>query len=361
MRQFTPAENNTLKDLLKRAFNRDAFKIMLSSRLGFRFDDYVSVSPFDTQLFELLEAANMENWNFQLLNAVLAARPNNADLQNFSQQTGLLGVTDKGLEALVSKSAFHDATKLLTRLSEIFGQVCRIEINGKQEGTGFLVSPDLVLTNYHVAKKFIDNPALTSQVVARFDFRSMGNGPAVYTGTTVKLAATNPVADYKPYDPIEAGTIALTTSIAPDKLDYALLRLEKAIGSEPGGPRFEGATPEGGEANQQRGWIKYPNPAPDFVKDSPLFIVQHPALRPMEIAFETKAILGLDPNGVRVRYNVNTEGGSSGSPCFNENWQWVALHHYGTEKNGFNQGVPVGKIMAALPPALLAELSPETV
>lgn len=362
MRQFTPTENESLKNILKKAFDRPAFEIMLRSRLGYRLEDYVSDTNFDYQLFELLESANMENWNFQLLNASIAARPNNADLSQFTQKTGLLGITETGLEALVSKSAFQDATKLLIKLAELFGQVCRIEIGGIPEGTGFLVGPDLLMTNFHVAKKFIENRPLESQVVARFDFRTTGNGPAVYEGTPVKLAAKNPVVDYKTYDPVELNPdFSLNTPIAVDKLDYALLRLETTIGSEPGGPRFQGMVPQGGEQNQQRGWIKYPDPAPGIKNGAALFIVQHPAARPLEIAFESQAILGTSTDGMRVRYKVNTEGGSSGSPCFNENWQWVALHHYGSENKGYNQGIPAGKIIASLRPELRAELSTETI
>ena len=45
----------------------------------------------------------------------------------------------------------------------------------------------------------------------------------------------------------------------------------------------------------------------------------------------------------RVRYATNTEPGSSGSPCFDMNWQLAALHHYGDPawlNPKYNQGVP---------------------
>jgi hypothetical protein len=57
-------------------------------------------------------------------------------------------------------------------------------------------------------------------------------------------------------------------------------------------------------------------------------------------------------NRTRVRYRVNTEPGSSGSPCFDRNWDIVALHHAGAYKDDakdrFNQGIPIGRIVADL-------------
>ncbi len=358
MRQFTPDESTRLADLLNEAFDPESLEMVLYSRLGRRYKNLAPAGKtFDYQLYKVIERANMENWNLQLLNATASARPGNGELQLLVQQVGLLGISDQGLQALVSKTGFQDATKLLTRLCQIFGQVCRIEIQGEQEGTGFLVGPDLLLTNYHVARKFIKTPALTTQVIARFDYRSLENSPAVYGGTTVALAANNAVLDYKEFDKVDTDlNYPPTTPVPEDKLDYALLRLASPIGKEPGGPRIAGQRPEGEEA---RGWIKYPNPVPEMAPSSPLIIVQHPSRRPLEIAFESNAVIGTDPNGVRLRYNVNTEGGSSGSPCFNEKWQWVALHHYGSLARDYNQGVPVAKIIAALPEALRAELTPE--
>jgi hypothetical protein len=59
----------------------------------------------------------------------------------------------------------------------------------------------------------------------------------------------------------------------------------------------------------------------------------------------------LTTNGNRVRYDTNTEHGSSGSPVFNRAFRIVALHNSGGKVTGtdaFNQGVPISCIGAAL-------------
>ena len=65
------------------------------------------------------------------------------------------------------------------------------------------------------------------------------------------------------------------------------------------------------------------------------------------LAFDTDPKVEVKFGGLRVRYATNTEGGSSGSPCFNKDWDLIALHHYGDPAFGqpkYNQGIPIGKI-----------------
>ncbi len=54
----------------------------------------------------------------------------------------------------------------------------------------------------------------------------------------------------------------------------------------------------------------------------------------------------MNANQTRVRYRTNTETGSSGSPCFNSDWDLVALHHSGIVK--YNEGIPINCIVALL-------------
>ena len=72
------------------------------------------------------------------------------------------------------------------------------------------------------------------------------------------------------------------------------------------------------------------------------------------MALDSEAVIGLNGNRTRVRYTTTTEPGSSGSPCFGPDWQWVALHHSGDPKYwqgqrpDFNQGIPIPAIRQLL-------------
>jgi hypothetical protein len=53
-------------------------------------------------------------------------------------------------------------------------------------------------------------------------------------------------------------------------------------------------------------------------------------------------------NFLYIKYRTNTKGGSSGSPCFTDRWQLVALHH-ATENSPrptYNEGIPFAAILA---------------
>lgn len=57
-------------------------------------------------------------------------------------------------------------------------------------------------------------------------------------------------------------------------------------------------------------------------------------------------MLEVNANRTRVLYRNNTEVGSTGAPCFDANWNLVALHLGGNADGGF--GVPFATILAHL-------------
>jgi hypothetical protein len=189
-----------------------------------------------------------------------------------------------------------------SRLGELEGQVCRVEVGGNLSvGTGFLVGPDLCLTNYHVIEPALAGRANPGDTRLRFDYRRTADGTTVNAGALIALAE-----DW------------LVASSPPDELDFALLRVTEPIGTEPAGRAGQLA-----EA-PERGWIDQIG-ADGFEADSPLFLLTHPAGIPLKLAFGPSA--GLNDNGTRLRHRVNTMPGSSGSPCFNARLELVGLHH----------------------------------
>lgn len=71
-------------------------------------------------------------------------------------------------------------------------------------------------------------------------------------------------------------------------------------------------------------------------------VVQHPGAREKSVA--TGPIVEAD--GGRVRYRINTEGGSSGAPVINTDGKIIALHHAGGGDH--NQGVAIQRVIAGI-------------
>ena len=251
-------------------------------------------------------------------------------------------VTAASFEAMVTDIRTVDMGVWREKMAETEGRVCRIEFNEHARGTGFLVGPDLVLTNYHVMEPLITGKLPSEQIACRFDYKVLADGSRS-EGAVARLHNNNWEVDGSPYSPAEAENQPDRELPTLDQLDYAVMRLERPIGREP-----IGANPSSGAP--PRGWIEL-NGQPLLEQGMPLLIAQHPAGSPLKLAFDTKSVIGVNGNGTRVRYATNTERGSSGSPCFSLDWQIVALHHLGDpswKSPKFNQGVPIGVIAKRL-------------
>lgn len=215
-----------------------------------------------------------------------------------------------------------------TRLIQIERRVCRVELDGAALGTGFLVGPDTVLTNWHVFE-VAKSEGKADRLGCRFDYELLPDGK-VQAGQLVKLQAGSCI-DCSPYSAAEATDKPDNPPPTAAELDYALLRLAARVGEQ----QVEGAA---------RGWIALPKAVLPLAADGPILIVQHPQGMPMKLAMDTQAVIGLNGNGTRINYRTNTDPGSSGSPVFTMDWDIVALHHSGDPawiNPTYNQGVPI--------------------
>ena len=81
-------------------------------------------------------------------------------------------------------------------------------------------------------------------------------------------------------------------------------------------------------------------------------ILQHGGGRALQMAVDTEAFVTLNRRKTRVYYRTTTEGGSSGSPCFDMDMNFVALHQAFVSRLGkddkANTGVPVDAIYRLL-------------
>jgi hypothetical protein len=353
-RRLTGPELQQFHRALLDAFSLQRFDEMLSFQLSKRREVIALGDDQQAIVFRVIAAAEDESWTAGLLLAALTTRPEHTRLREFAQQFGLSPTTPppKQLErTIVERNGKVDVTPWRTLMAAMESRVCRVEVaisSPPLYGTGFLLAPDVVITNYHVIQDVIRDPRLAPKVSFRFDYKKMANGVELYKGVVYRLADPDWLIDASPYSALDLESQPQHDP-NPDELDYALLR----VAGEPGN------LPIGGESNHDpmappRGWIELSANLHDFQPDDPLLILQHPDGDPLKLALDTHAIVGVNHTGTRVRYRTNTEAGSSGSPCFDINWNLIALHHLGDpnydqlHKPEYNQGIPISAIVQLL-------------
>jgi hypothetical protein len=385
---LTGIEFAEVRDVIARAFNGDDFDMFLYERLNFNRPDWVADGPFKVVVTNVLKQFEMDGRDAHLIAEIAAVRPLKAEVQGVykkyamslldetlkravtdeQQQTlaryGLAPTVDLqrgGKAQLPTQTATRDAFQRQVKvhlpnldmrvwMAEALKneeRVCRIEVDSRGVGTGFLVGPGAVLTNHHVLKEYIAAKADSTNIQCRFGYRVRPNGQEE-EGTLVPLKRA--FADWH-IDSTPGLTGAQELAGVPepsaDQLDHAVLRLDRDYGAEPIYKRLQ---KDGKYENgPTRGWVRVPEGAPPLAPNDALLIVQHPRGVALKLAMDTNAILSV--KATRIRYTTNTDPGSSGSPCFNIGWSPVALHHVGDtahDRAEFNQGVPLHLIRARL-------------
>lgn len=175
-------------------------------------------------------------------------------------------------------------------------------------GTGFLIAPDLVLTNHHV---LYEKSEKLAELEILFDYETTLSG---------KVRET------------VSATPDLTSIVGEQDGDWAVVRLAALVPDR--APLAFAA-----ERTQVEAWVA---------------IIQHPSGLPKKIALHHNTVTYVSDSV--VQYLTDTLGGSSGSPVFNERWEVVALHHAGgdlplpgtTTTVYRNEGIAITKVKARL-------------
>jgi hypothetical protein len=339
-----------VRDALADAYDEDSLEQMLRTRLNKRLFNIVARAPLETVAYKLLEKADMQGWDVDLIREAQRFNPGHPGLRQVYEQYGMapeirltkgnvevggadVRVSGQGFERIVREdNAALDIVMLRTRISDFEVRVCRVDLNDEAAGTGFLIGPDVILTNYHVVEKVLDGTWTEAALSCLFDFKVLVNG-TVQKGSRLKLHAGGGILAHSPYTDDEKMLMPDRSVPGEDHLDYALLRLERSLGSE---------AVSAGAGAPPRGWEVLPTVLPALAADQGIIIAQHPQGSPMKLAVDTRSVIGLNTKQTRVRYRTNTEGGSSGSPVFDMQCRLVALHHYGDPARhhpAYNQGV----------------------
>ena len=353
MRRLNGIEQGEFQKALLDAFPfPQMFELMLWHRLEKNlFLLPISSSPYPICVSQLILLANAEGWHDKLLLKAREANPGNLALMEFAQKFNGTSVTPQ-LEKQIRKDlGFADVVTWRTQLGKIETVVCRIAVPvglGTEYGTGFLVADDVVLTNYHVIEKVAKLQVPPEYVSLLFDYKVLSDGAGnqtVNTGAEFKLD-DDWLIDSSPYSAVDKEALPKSGTPSGEELDYALLRVAGSPGAMPVGEKAEPGAPA-------RGFITLSAKAPILAADMPMLIMQHPRSQPLKLAYDTNSIRAVNDNRTRVTYNTNTDWGSSGSPCFDKDWNLVALHHSGVpsihpnsnDDDGVNEGIPIDAIV----------------
>ncbi len=322
--------------------SRAKFKTFLLLRLDKRWDE---IAPdglgYTDQMLEVLVLAKAGGWLAGLVKNALRDRPNSPLLVLLDNSYDLTGVevpdaAGGSLEDIVRvESGFSDPFPWIEKLTEVTRGVCRVEHPvGRARGTGWLVAPDLVLTNWHVVRHAlgagdIEATWAPGDFACRFDYAV--NDGVTQEGSVHRLA-TDWCADWSPASNSEFGAGPETPTA--DTLDYALIRLADPI--------------------NDRGSVEVSEVQSMPAQGSVILIVQHPDGEP------AKLTIGVVRQGaeqsLRLYHDANTIGGSSGSVVLNAKLEAVALHHAGDllynqtaiGEPEQNQAVPITEIITRL-------------
>jgi V8-like Glu-specific endopeptidase len=193
-----------------------------------------------------------------------------------------------------------------------------VKAGGKRwSGTGFLVAPNLGMTNHHV----ISNADQLAGTTAKFNYQETFDGQD------------------EPTQVYEAKGDGLFH--ANQGLDYAVFEIEGEPGTE---------------------WDYLPLEPQNVEQGQRINIIQHPYGQPKQISIQNNLVEYIGGNV--LQYVTSTNPGSSGSPVLNDEWSVVGLHHAGGNIKepttgryyNRNEGIVMSRILDDMPAEIRAPI-----
>ncbi len=163
-------------------------------------------------------------------------------------------------------------------------------------GTGFMVSPTLMLTNNHV----LPNPETAAYSFVQFDYMERKDG----TLTDPRSFDFDPAHFFVTHEP----------------LDFTLVAV-RPVGRD-------------GDVRAGRGWLPFIRASGKALKQEPVNLIQHPEGGPMQVALRENMVIRAEQDA--LYYTADTLSGSSGAPVCNDDWDLAALHRAAAPKTNEN-------------------------
>ena len=197
------------------------------------------------------------------------------------------------MERILGKNDLFPISYLQIGLN-VSKSICRISIRDSRGvvvgyGTGFLVSPCIILTNNHV----INSYQTASNSIAEFNYQDDENFMPC------------PTYNYR-LDPE-------TFFITDENLDFTLVAVKENVTNQKHLKDF--------------GYLKMSQKQGTILPEEYVSIIQHPKGGPKSVTLRENKVSRI--KDTFIHYLTDTEPGSSGSPVFNDQWTLVALHHAG--------------------------------
>jgi len=209
------------------------------------------------------------------------------------------------LERILASNDLLNANflSLAVRAARSVGRIRIRSSNGRAlgYGTGFMVSPRLMLTNNHV----LGSAQTARSSVVDFAYEDDVDGQPMVPRTFA----------------LEPADFFLTDA----KLDYSLVSVATVS--------------QAGDRLAEQGWCQLIEEQGKLLLGELVNVIQHPGGERKRLALRQNEVVDLPE--LFVHYRTDTSPGSSGAPVLNDQWEVVAVHHSGVPKRD-----PQGRILA---------------
>lgn len=230
-----------------------------------------------------------------------------------------------GAEALQGPTIDLVGVEFLSRGRLAANAVGRVAFrSGRAQGSGFLVGPGLLLTNNHV----IRDTQQAATMMVQFDYEAGDDG------------LDRPVTSFA----FESAGVFVTDPI--EGLDFTLISIGERI--------------SGSKSLESFGYIPLSDAKDKHMLGELANIIQHPQGDLKQLVVRENNLISRDETANVLHYLADTERGSSGSPVCNNNWEPIALHHWGEPyyevkgvqgqvlRKDVNEGIRISAIVRAL-------------